>query len=199
MKGFTLIELIVSITIIIFIASTTFIAYNEITVNSRDARRKADLELIRAALEQYKAKFNTYPVGETSTNKNSCKNNRSSTNPNDYLLTTTIDPSGNTVYTQQANGCILGALVIEGFIDKLPIDPGVNALVDSSQTVSTCNNNQFYEYSDLGSNGANYALGSVEEALKNTGCPASPSSLYCRYTNNIIFSYCVGPLGERDS
>jgi prepilin-type N-terminal cleavage/methylation domain-containing protein len=60
-KGFTLIEILVVATIISMLAAGGFVSYSTFTKQSRDARRKADLEQIRAALEQYRSSVSTYP------------------------------------------------------------------------------------------------------------------------------------------
>jgi type II secretion system protein G len=61
-RGFTLIELLIVITII-GVLSVLFI--NTSTTNlkrGRDARRKSDLESIRAAIETYRSDCNSYPA-----------------------------------------------------------------------------------------------------------------------------------------
>lgn len=65
-KGFTLIEILVVATIIAMLAGIAATSYITLTRNSRDARRRADLEQIRSALEMYRSNNNTYPVGDVS-------------------------------------------------------------------------------------------------------------------------------------
>ncbi len=60
-KAFTLIELIVSISIILLIASLAIVSYSQIRKNSRDSKRIADINEIRLALENYKLFEGTYP------------------------------------------------------------------------------------------------------------------------------------------
>lgn len=60
-KSFTLIEILVVATIIGLLAAVAAVSYSSITKSSRDARRKADLEQIRAAIEMYRSNNNTYP------------------------------------------------------------------------------------------------------------------------------------------
>lgn len=64
-RGFTLIEILVVITIIGLMATVSTITYISLTKSSRDTRRKADLEQIRAALEQYRSANVTYPTNAT--------------------------------------------------------------------------------------------------------------------------------------
>lgn len=54
-QAFTMIEILVVITIIGVLFGTAVISYSSLTKSSRDARRKADLEQIRAALEMYRS------------------------------------------------------------------------------------------------------------------------------------------------
>ncbi len=59
-QSFTLIEILVVATIIGLLAVGGMVSYSQITKQSRDARRKADLEQIRAALEMYRSNNNYY-------------------------------------------------------------------------------------------------------------------------------------------
>ncbi|MBI2029448.1 prepilin-type N-terminal cleavage/methylation domain-containing protein [Candidatus Gottesmanbacteria bacterium] len=54
-KGFTLIEVLVAATIIVVLASVAIASYSTASKNSRDAKRKADLANVAAALELYRA------------------------------------------------------------------------------------------------------------------------------------------------
>ena len=61
--GFTLIELIVSVTIIAVLTVAGVISYGGASKKSRDSRRMADLEKIRIALELYRqGTGSTYPA-----------------------------------------------------------------------------------------------------------------------------------------
>lgn len=60
-KGFTLIELIVTMAIMAILVSVAIFAMRGAQVSSRDARRKADLEQIRSALELYRSDCRRYP------------------------------------------------------------------------------------------------------------------------------------------
>lgn len=61
-KGFTLIELLVVISIIGILVAVSIFGLSGARESARDARRKADLELIKGGLEMYKADCNTYPA-----------------------------------------------------------------------------------------------------------------------------------------
>lgn len=54
-SGFTMIEILVVVTIIGILFGVGIISYSSITQSSRDARRKTDLEQIRAALEMWRS------------------------------------------------------------------------------------------------------------------------------------------------
>ena len=77
--GFTLIELLIVIAIIAILTTFGAASYSRIQKGSRDTQRKADLEKVRGALEQYYSDFNVYP-------------------PNLDTLTTTTPPSGSVTY-----------------------------------------------------------------------------------------------------
>jgi general secretion pathway protein G len=59
-KAFTLIEILVVVTIIGMLMAVTAVSYSQFSKQSRDARRKADLEQIRAALEMYRSNNDAY-------------------------------------------------------------------------------------------------------------------------------------------
>ncbi len=61
-KSFTLIELLVVITIIGILTAVAAVSYSTLTKSSRDTRRKADIEQIRAALEMYRSNYGYYPI-----------------------------------------------------------------------------------------------------------------------------------------
>ena len=94
-KGFTLIELLVVIAIIGLLASIVLVSLNSARAKARNAKRMADLNQLRLALEFYYDKHNGYPNDTFSGWEQTCK-------------TTTND---------------IGKLVTEGFIPVLPCDP----------------------------------------------------------------------------
>lgn len=61
-NGYTLIEILIVATIIGLLAAATSITYSQISKQSRDAKRKTDLEQIRAAVEMYRSNNNGYPA-----------------------------------------------------------------------------------------------------------------------------------------
>jgi len=62
-KGFTLIEMLIVITIIALLASLILVGMGGARAKARDARRIADLHNVMNALELYYAKNGIYPVG----------------------------------------------------------------------------------------------------------------------------------------
>lgn len=60
-KCFTLIEILVVSTIIVLLTSVAFVSYNQLNKESRNSRRKTDLEQIRSALEMYRSNNDQYP------------------------------------------------------------------------------------------------------------------------------------------
>lgn len=59
--GFTLIEVLVTATIIALLSTIGISGFQAVTRSGRDALRKADLESIRSALEIYKSEEGYYP------------------------------------------------------------------------------------------------------------------------------------------
>jgi prepilin-type N-terminal cleavage/methylation domain-containing protein len=59
--GFTLIELLITIAIIGILVTISSFAFTQARQNSRDVRRKADLETIRSGLEMYRSDCGAYP------------------------------------------------------------------------------------------------------------------------------------------
>jgi len=61
-RGFTLLELLVVITIIGLLASVGLASYGRAQARARDARRQSDLTTLRNSLEIYYAEMNSYPA-----------------------------------------------------------------------------------------------------------------------------------------
>lgn len=61
-KGFTLIEVLVAATIVAVLAAVGLASYSSATKRSRDAKRRSDIEQIRAALEMYRTDTGSYVV-----------------------------------------------------------------------------------------------------------------------------------------
>lgn len=61
-QGFTLIEILVVVTIIAIMTAVAVVSFSTFMKQSRDAKRKADLGQISAALEMYRSNNDTYPT-----------------------------------------------------------------------------------------------------------------------------------------
>ncbi len=95
-KSFTLIEILVVATIIGLLAAGAAISYSQITKQSHDAKRKADLEQIRAALEMYRSNNNRYI---SASNSGNCSNVLTYlTSGNIYLQKIPTDPKSTFFY-----------------------------------------------------------------------------------------------------
>lgn len=105
-KGFTLIELMVVITIITILATIGLISYQTVLKSGRDAKRQSDLRSIQSALEQYHNDQGYYPFAITFGGSLV----RPSTGAA-YINQIPQDPKGNPDYAYQAlgTGCDSGA------------------------------------------------------------------------------------------
>lgn len=99
-NGFTFIEILVVITIIALLTAVAVATYSTFLKQSRDTKRKSDLEQTRAALEMYRSTEDTYPVGSVwATTLNVL------TTPVTYIQSLPSDPK-NPTYTYYYTGSI---------------------------------------------------------------------------------------------
>lgn len=119
-KGFTLLELLISISILAIISSIGFISYSQAQLTARDSRRKLDLRSVETSLEIYRQKNSgSYPL----------TNNWSSLGtqlvPN-YINKLPNDPSSpNTNYSYSSDGSTYSLCAnLENNNDKDRILPG---------------------------------------------------------------------------
>lgn len=73
-SGFSLIELLVVTTIIIVLATIGVVSYRTASRNSRNAKRKADLEVMRQAMIMYRSEEGAYPSGNFASVKTTLEN-----------------------------------------------------------------------------------------------------------------------------
>lgn len=84
-KGFSLIEILVAVTIISLISTTAFISYEQFQKKSRDAKRKSDLLELKVALEMYKTNNGSYPLTPPDTWYSSESGDNVSDNGGNYI------------------------------------------------------------------------------------------------------------------
>lgn len=98
-SAFTMIELLVSATIIILLTAAGLVSFTQASVSSRNAKRKADLETMRQALTLYKQDHAYYADTQTV----SFDGLVTDLNAEEYLSETAIvDPKGTSPYIYQA-------------------------------------------------------------------------------------------------
>ena len=111
-KSFTLVEILVVVTIIVLLTSTAIVTYTAFLKQSRDAKRKADLGQVSAALEMYRSNSDTYPVGSVwATTLNVLKT------PVVYIQSLPTDPKSTTYsyyYTGSISDYTLGTYLESG-------------------------------------------------------------------------------------
>ena len=86
-KGFTLFELLVTISIIAVLTAVAVVSFGGVNKKARDSRRTADLEKVRIALEAYKQINSVYPANLTTL-----------TTPVVYLQSIPLDPKDKSSY-----------------------------------------------------------------------------------------------------
>lgn len=96
-NGFTFIEILVVVTIIAILTTIGTVSYSAVSRRSRDAKRLADLEQIRAALELCRTEEGTYPSDDIITdNEIVCSGNT-------YLSPVPDDPKNTGIYVYDYN------------------------------------------------------------------------------------------------
>jgi len=61
-SGYSLIELMVTISIVVLLSSISLAVYRQASIGARDAKRKTDLETVRQALVLRRTEVGTYPI-----------------------------------------------------------------------------------------------------------------------------------------
>lgn len=127
-KGFTLMELLITVSIIAILIAIGIASYSTINKQSRDTKRKSDIEQIRSALEMYRADHDgAYPsVGSGAWTDAS---GLAATLATSYILAIPSDPKGSAqpyMYeaTNLSNGTYYGYCV--------------SALLETDNPTDTC-------------------------------------------------------------
>ncbi|EKD91143.1 MAG: hypothetical protein ACD_30C00041G0003 [uncultured bacterium] len=106
--GFTLIELIIAITIVGIIAAIGFLSYSQSQIVARDSKRKQDLQEIAKALQLYYGDFRQFPCTNSwqhssstagtvwITNDTAVCNNTAPSLSSSYISNLPNDPTSNT-------------------------------------------------------------------------------------------------------
>lgn len=94
-KGFTLVELLITISIIAVLAAVGLVVYTSVMKQGRDAKRQSDLRTIQSALEQYYADNFSYPPASLPAPPNPLK---SPDNSKTYLNQMPSDPTSSRSY-----------------------------------------------------------------------------------------------------
>ena len=133
--GFTLIELLVAATIAIILTTIGVVSYQSAMRKSRDGKRKADLEQIRAALEMYRSDCGSYPAsisfgGSLVGGKDECSGNT-------YMQEVPQDPRYSTYeysYTKSSDSYVLCA-----YLEGESADLGCSSVSCGSCGDQSCN------------------------------------------------------------
>jgi prepilin-type N-terminal cleavage/methylation domain-containing protein len=133
-KGFTLVELLVVITIISVLSAIGIVSFQMVLKNGRDARRQSDLGSIQSALEQYHTDQFYYP--QTLPAGAFQNDNQSKT----YLNMIPRDPQTDSPYCYNA----------------LPTNC-------DNATVTKCNNYEIYAKLENSSSAGSYTCSGVED------------------------------------
>lgn len=156
-RGFTLVEMIVVISIAGILAAVAFASYSDSRAQARDRLRQAQMEQLRVALELYKDDHGRYP-------ENGCGATAS------QWAGPTGDGSWNAVCEDYIIGHAPGIDFVPTYIDELPVDPRPRA--------STSNLNIYYRTNDIGSTYQILHHQTVERLFTD----AAKTSPYSRYT-----------------
>lgn len=104
-KGFTLVELLVTVSIIAILVAVGMVTYSSVIKQGRDSKRQSDLRSIQSVLEQYYSDQLFYPSGDLPWNNsltNAAGNPNTVSQSKTYLKITPSDPLGTPNYAYVA-------------------------------------------------------------------------------------------------
>lgn len=138
--GFTLVEVLITLTVISFLAAVGLVVYSNVMQQGRNSTRQADLRSIQSALEQYYSDQFFYPtaISFDSPLKNSTGNPNSVSPGKTYLNNVPEDPTGTVKYAYTTAGAVCDNVVPSGTkCEKYCIYAKLEG-VTTSQIPSTC-------------------------------------------------------------
>ncbi len=126
--GFTLLEVLVSATIIAVLTAIGIVSYSSVNKRSRDVKRKSDLEQIRAALEMYRSDNSQYP--DAGSESVTSAQDLSATLVSTYIPTIPSDPSptGDYYYQGIVTSGVYSGYCVCALLETIP----------AGQSESTC-------------------------------------------------------------
>lgn len=95
-RGFTLIEILLAVTIIILMTSLILVSISNARKKGRDSKRLADLSRIQLALDMYKDTYNSYPTTLTIAWAEAAPTSTIATSLATYISPMPQDPINNT-------------------------------------------------------------------------------------------------------
>lgn len=114
-KGFSLVELLVVITIIAILSVVAYTAVGGQTIKARDSKRKQDLNTIQSALEIYFVEYGRYPTAPLVSGTGDGEI------PKKFLSSIPTDPGANVAYIYESDGTtfeIAATLEIDGKLEN---------------------------------------------------------------------------------
>ncbi|MCU0678022.1 MAG: type II secretion system GspH family protein [Candidatus Pacebacteria bacterium] len=129
-RGFSLIELMVVVTIMGILAVIVYANFGAGNAKTRDAKRQGDLRILQTAIAQYKQEFGRYPVAGTDTNGDGFSSESETSNyivglTPDFIVRLPSDPLRGTQagfsYRTNANGTVF-KLMISGTVEAEVVD-----------------------------------------------------------------------------
>lgn len=171
-KGFTLVELMIAISIIAIIAAVGITSFNQSQKIARDSRRKQDLRAISLALQLYYAKYGHYPCVPGTTNGGWLKSGITQSN----------------WITNATSECSTGTDLTSDFINTIPIDPNKVSATTAQPQASATGLGYGYFSAAFNTGGCNFPAGGsyiLTAGLENASDPdarANKTYYYCNGT-----------------
>jgi general secretion pathway protein G len=142
-RGFTLLEVLVSATIIAVLTAIGIVSYASVNKRSRDVKRKSDMEQMRSALEMFRADNNEYPNPGTNASIIAGQFNQASVLEDDlvstYLPAVSTDPDVDQSYYYQpiATGGVYTSYCLCSYLETLP--QGTSSTTCTVALAGSCN------------------------------------------------------------